>query len=210
MTALRASWERCWTGLGAKSDGTALRDRLLDAWREPQRRYHTLQHLADCIALFEDYRHLADHPAEVEMALWFHDAVYDVTAGDNEAQSAQLAGSELAGAGVGETAIERIRRLIMATCHAALPEGRDAQLLVDIDLAILGAGRDRFIAYEQQVRDEYGWVPEALFRERRAAILREFLDRQPLYHTPALQQRLEEQARLNLEWSLEQLGHQSN
>lgn len=208
MTLLHSSWERCWQGLAAKEDGSALRDRLVDAWREPQRKYHTLQHLAESIVLLEDYLDLAEHPAEVEMALWFHDAVYDVTANDNEAQSAKLAARELADAGVSETVIDRIERLVMATCHSALPEGRDQQLLVDVDLAILGAERSRFRSYEMQVREEYIWVPEALFRERRAAILREFLGRDPLYHTPELQQRLEKQARHNLEWSLAQLDHQ--
>lgn len=209
MTLLHSSWERCWQGLAAREDGSALRDRLVDAWREPQRKYHPLQHLAESIALLKDHLGLAEHPAEVEMALWFHDAVYDVTAHDNEAQSAKLAARELAAAGVSEAAINRIQHLVMATCHSALPEGRDQQLLVDVDLAILGAERDRFLSYEKQVREEYIWVPEALFRERRAAILREFLDRHPLYHTPKLQQRLEKQARYNLEWSLEQLGHQA-
>lgn len=205
MTRLQASWARCWRGLAASGDGSALREHLLAAWREPQRKYHTLQHLSEGIILLDGYLHLAMHPAEVEMALWFHDAVYNVTASDNEAQSADLAATSLLAAGVSAEAIARIHQLIMATCHAALPTGRDQQLLVDVDLAILGAPRERFAAYEQQVREEYLWVPEPLFRERRAAILREFLNRQPFYHTPELRERLETQARANLAWSLQKL-----
>lgn len=178
---------------------------LLQAYAEPQRRYHTPQHLAECLQLFDETRDLAAQPAEVEIALWFHDAVYDVTAGDNEARSADWAERELRAAGVDEARIARIRELILATRHATLPQGQDACLLVDIDLAILGAPRPRFEAYEAQVRAEYAWVPEPLFRRKRRDILQEFLARRPLYRTPRLQARLEAQARANLAWSLQQL-----
>ena len=75
---LEASWRRCWRGIGARSDGDTVRAAVLGAWREPHRRYHTLQHLGECITLFERVGALATHPAEVEVGLWFHDAVYDV------------------------------------------------------------------------------------------------------------------------------------
>lgn len=208
MSPLLTSWARCWQGLAASGDGAALREHLVRAWGEPQRKYHTLQHLTECQALLDRHLHLAEHPAEVEMALWFHDAVYDVTAKDNEARSAALAAAELGAAGVAAGAIDRIRHLIMATCHSALPEGTDQQLLVDVDLSILGASRPRFTEYEQQVRAEYQWVPEPLFRERRRATLQEFLHRSPIYHTPALHEQLEKNARDNLRDSLSRLEDQ--
>jgi predicted metal-dependent HD superfamily phosphohydrolase len=155
--------------------------------------------------LLEPHRELGEHPAEVEIALWFHDAVYDVQAKDNEAKSAQWAETELNAARVAPQAVARIRELIMATCHAALPVGQDQQLLVDVDLAILGAPRPRFIEYEEQVRQEYDWVPGWLFRRRRRGILKEFLAREPIYSTPQIRAKLEGQARENLAYSLERL-----
>jgi predicted metal-dependent HD superfamily phosphohydrolase len=203
---LQSSWSRSWQTLGASGDGYALMKKLVLAYAEPHRKYHTLQHLTECISLLERHLHLAVNPGEVEIALWFHDAVYDVNGEENEALSARWAEEALGAAGVPARSLERVRKLILATCHAALPEGPDEQLLVDVDLSILGAARSRFVEYEAQVRAEYQWVPERFFCERRRAILTKFLARQPIYHTPQIREALEAQARDNLAYALKQLG----
>jgi len=198
------SWRRAWTGIGAKGEGLALRDALLDAWNEPQRHYHTLRHLHDCLASFEIEPAMAmtEHPAEVEIALWFHDAVYDPRAADNEQRSADWATQALSEASVDAAALVRVHALVMATRHAVEPEGRDAEVLVDIDLAILGAGRERFDEYEVEVREEYAWVPGPVFRHKRRQILAEFLARPRIYATPLFAERLEAAARDNLAHAL--------
>jgi predicted metal-dependent HD superfamily phosphohydrolase len=206
MALLNASWARCWHALGVQGDGALLMQQLLTAYQEPQRKYHTLQHLAECLALIQEYLDQAEHPAEVEIALWFHDAVYDVKANDNEQKSADWATRSLAEASVAKERIDRVAQLIMATRHAVLPQGRDQQLLVDIDLAILGSSRARLLEYEQQIAEEYSWVPEVLFRHKRRAVLEEFMARSPIYSSAALQQRLEHQAKNNLAFSLERLA----
>ncbi len=86
----------------------------------------------------------------------------------------------------------------MATRHSEVPRTPDAKLLVDIDLAILGAEPLRFAEYERQIRDEYGFVPEAVFRDKRAVILRGFLERPALFATPAYAERFDLPARANL------------
>ena len=202
---LAHSWPRAWLGLGASDDRVALRDRLLAAWSEPQRRYHTVRHLGDCIALFEQASHLAVHPAEVEIALWFHDAVYDLKASDNEARSAAWAEQALSDAQVGSDVRARVHELIMATCHAAQAYTDDGRLLVDIDLSILGAEPERFDEYEVQVRQEYAWVPGPLFRRKRRELLQGFLARQHIYATQWFEQRFEAMARSNLQRSVARL-----
>ncbi|KQP20498.1 hypothetical protein [Pseudorhodoferax sp. Leaf267] len=202
---VQPSWHRCWSALGAQGDGLALMQKLLDAYAEPQRKYHTVQHLSECLTLMGQHLHLAIEPGEVEMALWFHDAIYHVQARDNELRSAEWAAAQLRAAGVVEQRIAHITQHILATRHSALPQGPDQMLLVDIDLSILGAPRPRFDAYERQVREEYAWVPEALFRRKRQQVLAEFLARSPIYNTPALRAAREDQARDNLAHSLQQL-----
>lgn len=198
------SWHRAWTALvtdagsHAQRDGEALRDALLTSYGEPQRKYHTRQHLAECLALLEEVATLAAHPAEVEMALWFHDAIYDVKGSGNEERSADWAHAALREAGVDAQVAERVRQLVLVTKHDGVPHSPDEQVLVDIDLAILGAERPRFDEYEQQIRDEYGFVPGFLFRRKRKQILRTFLDRPVLYSTSTLRERLEVRARENL------------
>lgn len=198
------SWQRAWSGLTGDRDdhgahdGIALRDELLARYAEPQRKYHTRQHLAECLALFDEYRALAGHPAEVEMALWFHDAIYDVKGSGNEERSADWAHEALLAAGVSPDAADRVRRLVLVTKHDGVPGSIDEQVLVDIDLAILGAERPRFDEYERQIRDEYAYVPGFLFRRKRREILKTFLDRPVLYSTRALRERLDARARDNL------------
>ncbi len=195
---LQPSWQRAWRGIGAVGDGLAWFEQLLACYREPQRHYHTLQHLGECLAAFDEARALAHRPHEVELALWFHDAIYELKRSDNEARSADWAREALVEAGVDAAAADRVHALIMATRHDAVPKDADAQLLVDVDLGILGATPDRFAEYEDQIRSEYAFVPGWLFRHKRREILRGFLDRPRLYSTPHFHDRLEARARENL------------
>jgi predicted metal-dependent HD superfamily phosphohydrolase len=203
---LQSSWNRCWQGLGARGDGSALMQRLLAAYEEPQRKYHTTQHLSECISLLVQHLDLAVEPAEVEIALWFHDAVYNVKASDNEAKSADWAERELLMASVESARVERVKGHILATRHSAQPRGQDQQLLVDIDLSILGAPIPRFEEYEVQVRAEYAWVPAVIFRFKRKDILAEFLARKPIFNIARLREALEDRARTNLARSIGNLG----
>jgi len=196
-------WQRLWNELAMPAPAGLLAA-LLDAYSEPQRHYHTLQHLEECLAHFDALRHLAEHPAEIELALWFHDAVYDIHAHDNEARSADWASSALLAAGLAPDACRRVHGLVMATCHDALPASLDAQLLTDIDLAILGAGPERFAEYEAQIRAEYAHVPQALFLDKRRQILRGFLDREHIFQTQPCRERFEAAARRNLAHAIEQ------
>ena len=197
--ALRASWAGAWRELGVQSPDTALFDALLARYDEPQRAYHTRQHLAECLLHFERERGHAECPAEVALALWFHDAIYDLGRHDNEARSADWARQALLGAGVAPEAAERVHALVMATRHDAVPEGNDARLLVDIDLAILGTPPERFAEYERQIRVEYAHIAPEVFEPKRREILSRFLTREPLYQTASLRDRLETAARRNLQ-----------
>jgi predicted metal-dependent HD superfamily phosphohydrolase len=200
--ALRTNWNAAWHALGVAAPDEALCVELQRRYAEPQRHYHTMQHLGECLAWFEREQALAEHPAEVALALWFHDAIYDVHAHDNEARSADWARQALRAAGVDAEAAERVHALVMATRHDAVPEGRDAELLIDIDLSILGAERERFDEYERQVHAEYAFVPEEVRLPRRRAILQRFLDRKAIYATPRMHAQLEAPARINLQRSI--------
>lgn len=200
------SWQRTWPALAGVLDGTALRDQLLARHAEPQRHYHTLQHLRECLALFDEVRALAEHPAEVEMALWFHDAIYEVKGSGNEERSAAWAFEALVAAGVGAGPAALVRDLVLVTRHSGSPVSVDEQVLVDIDLSILGADTPRFDEYERQIRAEYSHVPGFLFRRKRKQILQSFLDRPAIYSTAVLRDRLEARARENLRRAIRSQG----
>lgn len=200
-TMLERSWARTWLTLG-RTAPPGLYQRLLARYEEPQRHYHTVRHLIECLVNVEEMRSLAPHPVEVELAVWFHDAIYDVTRHDNEARSADLAEQELLAAGVEADRVARIRDLILQTRHAAEPVGMDAQVLVDADLSILAAAPARFDEYERQIRTEYAHVPDQLFAKKRREILESFLTRPAIFTTRAFRAAHEEAARANLRRSL--------
>jgi len=204
-------WIEAWRrlGIGDSPELRRLHGDVLGRYTEPHRHYHTAQHLAECFEKVRDIISLAEHPAEVHIGLWFHDAIYDTRRHDSEERSAEWARAAARALGAGVDSAQRIYELIMFTRHAAEPVGIDAQVLVDADLSILGAPPARFREYEAQVRREYEWVPEAVFRATRAGILTEFLRRPHLYCTARFQERYEAQARRNLQQSrksLEGLG----
>jgi predicted metal-dependent HD superfamily phosphohydrolase len=155
---------------------------------------------------FSQARTVAADPGSVQLALWFHDAIYDTHNPHNEDESAKLAVGVLTDAGATTSLRDSIRSMILATKHKAAPDSPDAALTVDIDLSILGSSATRFDEYEAQVRYEYGWVPEEAFREGRAKILREFLARPRIYSTDFFCDRLEVTARANLQRSLARLS----
>jgi predicted metal-dependent HD superfamily phosphohydrolase len=187
---------------------TNLLAELQTAYAQPQRFYHTQQHLQECLSLLAEVEHLAKQPVELALALYFHDAVYNPQANDNEAQSAAWAMQVLTQCQAQETLIKRIENLIMATQHHTVTEDdTDGQLLLDIDLAILGQETTRFNEYEQQIRQEYAWVSEQDFKSGRAAVLQSFLQREWIYQTDYFRGRLEQQARLNIQAALESLAN---
>ncbi len=166
----------------------------------PDRAYHNLGHIRACLGWLEKVANDAQDPLSLEFTIWFHDAIYDTHARDNEAQSADFAVSSLAA----PIRVERVRDLILATQHREAAEG-DAGLICDIDLAILGSDSDAYHAYRGQIREEYGWVPDAEFFVGRIQVLRLFLSRPAIFATAPFRH-LESAARRNLEAEIRALG----
>ena len=203
---MEQKWQRTWRELGLPQTNLALLHTLQARYAEPHRKYHTHQHLEACLKHFETVRHTAIHPAEIELALWFHDAVYEIRGVGNEAQSADWARDVLQTAGASGKVAARVHALVLATCHTAQPQTSDQEILLDVDLAILGAPAPVFDAYEMQVRAEYVLVPDAEFRKGRRNILKGFLARNLIFNTPHFNALCEAQARINLIRSIHRLS----
>jgi len=198
------AWAQLWNALQLPAPQGLLAE-LRERYAEPQRRYHSLQHLAECLSAFATVRGMALYPEEAALALWFHDAVYEIGATDNEACSAAWAQQALRPAGIAEAALARVRELIMATSHNAAPATPDERLVTDIDLAILGAPVGRFEEYERQIREEYAGIADDVFHPARLAVLEGFLARPSIYATAHFRNLLEAQARENLNEAVAQL-----
>lgn len=194
---------------GGMGFGGAVFDELVARYGEVHRHYHTLDHVEACLAWLDVHAGLADRPAEVALALWFHDAIYDPRAQDNERRSAELARERLRALGVHPDATERIGAQIIGTQDHDVDHG-DCRLVVDIDLTILGTSPVVFDDFEQRIRREYAHVPDAVFQRGRRHVLERFLERPTIYRVPELREQLEAATRANLRRRVAELsGHPS-
>ncbi len=216
---MKRQWQAFCRRAGAKPDREAgAIERQAEAfevldrrYREPGRHYHTWRHVAACLRELRRARPSAGDEQELgalELAVWFHDAVYEPGRPDNEEASAELALRWSAALGLGPGLGRRAARLILATRHdriATASQDPGEALLRDIDLAVLGAGRLRYMRYERGIAREYAGLPPERFREGRARLLRDFLARPTLYAAPGFRRRLERRARRNLALALARL-----
>jgi predicted metal-dependent HD superfamily phosphohydrolase len=201
---LMATWDQLAVRLAPSAPAAtrdAMRDRLLAAYNEPHRAYHTVAHIAALLALFDVHGGRARDPDALRLAILYHDAVYDPRRSDNEAVSADMAERDLTALGAGKELIERVVQLIRATqhgAHAVDPADTDLALLLDLDLSVLAASPADYDAYAAAIRREYQHVPGLLYRPGRRRVLQAFLDAGQLYLTPSLRAQWEQPARANL------------
>jgi predicted metal-dependent HD superfamily phosphohydrolase len=171
---------------------TGVRDRLVASY-STGRGYHDLRHLADVLERIDELDE-GDN-TEVVLAAWFHDAVYEGAA-DDEERSALLAGSQLQGADVDVAEVTRLVRL--TATHDPEPGDHHGEVLCDADLAILAADPERYRKYAAGVRAEYSRLADADFRAGRLAVLEDLSSRDALFRTAYAREHWEPQARANL------------
>ncbi len=167
-----------------------VRDALLAAWGDPARGYHDLRHLTEVLDRLSE---LGCEEPVVLLAAWFHDAVHEGER-DDEERSARWALTALP-RDVGD---EVARLVEMTAGHRPAPDDRRGHLLSDADLAILAASPTRYAEYVADVRQEYAAVPDPDFARGRAAVLRDLLSKESLFHTETARSLWEEPARANV------------
>ncbi|MBM3734722.1 MAG: N-methyl-D-aspartate receptor NMDAR2C subunit [Acidobacteria bacterium] len=200
--ALRDDWLALWRSLDASGDPEEVFRDLESRYSEPGRAYHGLVHIAHCLGELRGYPAGSEDTTAVEFALWFHDAVYDSRAGDNEERSAALARQAALEAGLPAGFANQVTALILATKHSAEPDSPEARLLTDIDLSILGQPDAVFDNYARGIRQEYAWVPFQDFAQGRRRVLEAFAARNTIFSTPFFRAKYEQIARANLARSI--------
>ncbi|TMP45599.1 hypothetical protein CWB96_10450 [Pseudoalteromonas citrea] len=197
-------WAKLMQSMGMPSSLSCYK-RLIKAYSETHRYYHTVAHIEAMLIHFDKVRNLADSPDEVEIAIWFHDAIYNPLSSSNEINSAQWAKDFLISSGGEATVAERVYELIMATKHDGKIVENDHKLIVDIDLTILGANESVYDEFEANVRKEYKLIPSVIFRKKRIAILMSFLEEEAIYKLDYFKENFEIQARENLNRAISHL-----
>ncbi len=193
------------TGVDAVAAYAAFDDLVL-RYDEPHRRYHTLEHVAEMLRMVPRIAPAGTDLFAVQLAVWFHDVVYDPRSKTNEIDSGEYARTVLASLGLpSQTIID----LILSTDHRVALDPLAAiefQIMHDADLAILGASLDRYDRYAADIRKECSYVPDDHYRDGRRRVLQRFLERTPtIYATKRMQEDGEAAARQNLARELSSL-----
>jgi predicted metal-dependent HD superfamily phosphohydrolase len=204
---LAEAWLRTAARVGARDDVAGSGANLLARYAEAGRHYHDLTHLDEVLRNVDELADAARDPDVVRLAAWFHDAVYDPRADDNEENSARLAEKVLTALRVDEALVAQVARLVRLTAdHLVGDDDPDAAVLCDADLAILASEAGRYADYAAGVRAEYAHVPDADFARGRTAVLRHLLDQPSLFHTPTAHATWEAPARANMKAELARLA----
>lgn len=202
-----------WSGLIARhtDDATAAPRileagrRLLEAWSEPHRTYHSQTHLRDILARVDQLAASADDPDAVRLAAWYHDAVYAGCA-DDEERSAQWAERDLSALGVAPAMVDEVARLVRLTVHHdPAPGDRNGEVLSDADLGPLAVPDERYRQNSADIRAEYRHVPDPAFRKSRAQVLVTLLDSPRVFRTERGRRNWEAAARQNMRAELDSL-----
>lgn len=186
--SLVARWNSLLTRLGAES-GRHFRilDDLLTRYGEPQRVFHNASHISNMLGGGEK-------DVVLELAIWYHDAVFDPTRTNNEELSAELAEKNLSQIGLKSKLISQVLDSVLSTkTHNA--KDKIQEKLIDLDLNILGASEKDYARYRQAIRLEYAWVPDEIYQYQRSLVMQRFLDRETIFYAA---KDLEVQARENL------------
>jgi predicted metal-dependent HD superfamily phosphohydrolase len=180
---------------------------LVTAYSSTSRFYHTLKHIQQILETIEQMRPLAKNFSTIQLAVWFHDVIYDSKYLDNEERSAEYAVTALTYLKIPITTVESVQHLILNTKHhQAAASDIDSQILLDADLAILGSPELEYKAYTQAIRQEYSWVDDQSYRVGRQQVLQKLLQRKRIYFTKQMFVSLEATARRNIQGEIVDLS----
>lgn len=202
-------WNRCQTGDGAGCDADDVYKEVQDYYSEPGRHYHTPKHIEHCLAQFDLASGQLKNADAVEIAIWFHDLIFEADADDNELQSARRF-LELANDSMEAKFKTSVYDLIMATAPPRLPKTTDQKFMLDIDLSSFGLPWKDMLRDSIAVRQESPQLSDAEFFPGQRAFLESLVKREHFYFTEFFRSRIEETARRNINRYLENLRVEGN
>ena len=197
LTRFQSIWQRNLIE-GAVDNSEVIHQRLLKAYRESHRHYHSLAHIEHCLAMFEQCKSQAANPDALEIAIWMHDIILIPARRDNEAVSAELY-LELSVDAHSDEMRQLISRLIMATLHDGNSlEDADSVYMVDIDLSSFALGWDEFLRDSLNLRAESPHLNDADYQLNQTGFQRRLRTRPRFFLSDFFFERYEQQARNNL------------
>ena len=198
------AWQKLMDSLGFKVNLDTFKW-LVEKYSHHARKYHNQSHIESVLADLAQVKSLVSNYESVELALWFHDAIYNIFSSNNELDSANMAVMFLQNNTSDLDFSARVFNLINATKHNGVATLPDEKIIVDIDLSILATEWSSYQGFESDIRQEYKLIPWFIYRKKRIALLRSFLERESIYSHEYFRDRLESNARRNLENAIDHL-----
>lgn len=208
---LRSNFTKLAERLGA--DETTIQqwtDTLISRYTEPQRYYHTIEHIHVMFNYLDHYRHLVKDETVMTLAVFFHDWIYDPKGRDNELESVNCFKEFAAKINLPKSMIIRVSEYIERTITHTLPVNNpdadsDMCLFLDFDLEVLSRNEADYALYAAQIRQEYDHFIESEYCAGRIKVLKAFLERDRLYFSDVFYLMCEDVARVNLKSEIELL-----
>lgn len=197
---LEQAWLQLFSPYAAHEESiSALWARVRKQYEEKHRFYHNLTHISQLLKQYETHQNLLEDAVSVQLAIWFHDVVYDPFSKNNEEKSAEFAQKKLTSFDFLPQSLEKMNTLILATQkHQPISNSFDELFFLDCDLCILGQDEAMYKIYAQQIRAEYKNVPNFLYQSGRIEVLNKFLARERIFFTDLFFAQFEKQARENI------------
>lgn len=197
--SLRKAWERFCKDINAQENIEKEFEFVIKNYDEEGRGYHNLKHIEEALSDFEEVKDLLNEALEVQMAIWYHDIIYDSKRPDNEEASAKLAMDRAKILGLNSNFAKIVYGLIMLTKGHLPSDNPDSKYLIDIDFGILGKDSIRFSEYEKGIRKEYSNYEDKVYKLERIKVLKSFLARESIYQTEYFRNKYEKIARTNIQ-----------
>jgi len=199
-----SSFKKAWTKIGGTNSETVF-ELLIEQHQKPKRKYHNITHVSYMLQGFKNACSKIPYNETIEIAIWFHDAIYDPLKEDNEEQSAELAYNQCILNNIEEKIANNIKQLIMATKHGLIkPKNTEEKIIADLDLAVLGLDFQTFKKYGKAIKEEFTIINEKEYNKIQLKMLNDFLKQKELFHTEYFKNKYEKQARQNLKQAIEE------
>ena len=200
MTDLKSRFQYTWENSAADIANAKTSEtfgQLIEMYSESWRSYHNISHIEACLKYFDRCRDQADCEEAIELAIWFHDCIYVVGAGDNEARSRDWFLQRSNGV-LPDSLRNTVDELIMDTSHRTKPESEDGKLLADIDLTSFGLPWEQYLADGENVQHEFNYSENAAISGNKSGFLKYLAARQCIYYSPYYLKNFEKSAQNNI------------
>lgn len=178
---------------------------LTEMYQGVGRYYHNLEHIQRMLSFLKKRVNRIEDWVSIQLAVWFHDCIYDIHDGENEERSADFARRKLLDLGVSAGIVEKVVNLILLTKKHEITieySNFDAKIFLDSDLMSLGGSYEEYNRILKRIKKEYSDIPEEIFKKGRRQFLKSFLSKPRIFYTDEMFVEFEDDARRNMEREL--------